>query len=302
MSVEISQVQLASTFDFWRKEFNKTVDAVVQISDIVDLSGNGSFVSLSSSGDTTLGSSNSNLTTVNGRLVTTQGIDIKGSTVKIADTDNGIGFEKDTTYGSKHFITFNDGGGNFNFRVGNKFSQNSHVSTEAGTAFHDVWNQGTLEQGGNPEVIGFKEFNISDSGKAVGQNINWRTQIRYDRNEVAISYQGSQKLKTTLEGVSVTGQVTASDFNTTSDLRLKENVETAAGLETVSALRGVVFDYKEDGKHASGVIAQEVEDVIPHAVSEKGGVKVVAYQQIIGHLIEAVKELKEEVETLKTKK
>ena len=95
------------------------------------------------------------------------------------------------------------------------------------------------------------------------------------------------------------GEVTAVDFNSTSDFNLKTNIHTVNNaLETINALRGVSFDWKETGKGSYGVIAQELEKVLPELV--KGGdTKTVSYSGIIGILIEAVKELKKEVEELK---
>ena len=53
------------------------------------------------------------------------------------------------------------------------------------------------------------------------------------------------------------GEVTAVDFNSTSDVNLKTNIHTVENaLETVSSLRGVSFDWKENGKKSYGVIAQ----------------------------------------------
>jgi hypothetical protein len=95
------------------------------------------------------------------------------------------------------------------------------------------------------------------------------------------------------------GTITATDFNSTSDIRLKENIKTVDNaLETISSLRGVSFDWKETGRSSYGVIAQELEEVIPELVKQ-GEVKSVNYNGIIGVLIEAVKELSEEVKELK---
>jgi hypothetical protein len=95
------------------------------------------------------------------------------------------------------------------------------------------------------------------------------------------------------------GTITATDFNSTSDLNLKENIKTVDNaLETVSTLRGVSFDWKETGKGSYGVIAQELEEILPDLV-KNGEVKSVNYNGLIGVLIEAVKELKKEVEELK---
>jgi hypothetical protein len=96
------------------------------------------------------------------------------------------------------------------------------------------------------------------------------------------------------------GTITATDFNSTSDLNLKENIKTVDNaLETVSTLRGVSFDWKETGKGSYGVIAQELEEILPDLV-KNGEVKSVNYNGLIGVLIEAVKELKKEIEELKS--
>jgi hypothetical protein len=95
------------------------------------------------------------------------------------------------------------------------------------------------------------------------------------------------------------GIVTATDFNSTSDENLKENISTYENaLKTLHNLRGVHFTWKESQKPSIGVIAQELEEVLPELVNN-GAVKSVNYNGIIGVLIEAVKELSEEVKELK---
>ena len=69
-------------------------------------------------------------------------------------------------------------------------------------------------------------------------------------------------------------------------------------METIDQLRGVSFNWKENGKSSIGVIAQEIEKVLPQLVSDTE-IKTVNYNGIIGVLIEAVKELSSEVEKLK---
>tara|TARA_R110000868_G_scaffold298903_1_gene559060 strand:- start:846 stop:2291 length:1446 start_codon:yes stop_codon:yes gene_type:complete len=97
------------------------------------------------------------------------------------------------------------------------------------------------------------------------------------------------------------GIVTCTDLNSTSDINLKTNIETVGNaLETVNSLRGVSFDWKESGKSSYGVIAQELEKVLPELVSQ-GTIKSVNYNGIIGVLIEAIKELSAEVEEFKNK-
>ena len=98
---------------------------------------------------------------------------------------------------------------------------------------------------------------------------------------------------------SYTGNFTATgNLTAYSDERLKTNIETIPNaLEKVNALRGVTFD--KDGERGLGVIAQEVEKILPEVVIQGEEYKSVAYGNIVGVLIEAIKELTKEVEELK---
>ena len=84
-----------------------------------------------------------------------------------------------------------------------------------------------------------------------------------------------------------------------SDERLKDNITTISGaLDLVSDMRGVTYD--KDGRAGVGVIAQEIQKVLPELVSEpaEGEYLSVAYGNISGVLIEAIKELRAEVDHL----
>ena len=94
-----------------------------------------------------------------------------------------------------------------------------------------------------------------------------------------------------------------------SDERLKDDIKIVkSALDKVKQLRGVTFKYKTDGKVSAGVIAQDVEKVLPEAVTEKelplkqndGQVyKTVRYDALHALMIEAIKELSDEVARLK---
>lgn len=93
-----------------------------------------------------------------------------------------------------------------------------------------------------------------------------------------------------------------------SDARLKENLEVIPNaLDKVSSLTGYTFDWNdkqtayEAGKRDVGIVAQDVEAVLPEVVvdREETGYKAVNYEKLVPLLIEAIKELKAEVETLK---
>jgi hypothetical protein len=97
----------------------------------------------------------------------------------------------------------------------------------------------------------------------------------------------------------VTGNVTAAGFFHSSDARLKTNIQTAAGLSIIEKLRGVTFEWKKDNTPSAGVIAQEVEIVMPSAVhTDASGYKTVEYDQLIGQLIEAIKQQQVQIDTL----
>jgi len=115
----------------------------------------------------------------------------------------------------------------------------------------------------------------------------------------------------------VSGEIRATDDVTafySSDESLKENIKNIENpLEKISQINGVTFDWTEDyikqhggedeyfvRKNDVGVIAQEVEKVLPQVVAtRKDGIKAVKYDRIVALLIESVKELKKEIDELK---
>lgn len=101
--------------------------------------------------------------------------------------------------------------------------------------------------------------------------------------------------------VVITGNLdTTGTVCSTSDRRVKDNIKTIENaLEKVDNLRGV--SYTKDGKAEVGVIAQEVEEIVPEVVhTNNDGMKSVAYGNLVGVLIESIKELKAEVEDLRS--
>jgi len=98
------------------------------------------------------------------------------------------------------------------------------------------------------------------------------------------------------------GDITAANFNATSDLQFKTNVTSINNaLETVNLMNGVSFKWNTTGKNSYGVIAQELEQILPELVDTKDNVKSVNYLGLIAFLINAVKELDERVKNLESK-
>ena len=104
-------------------------------------------------------------------------------------------------------------------------------------------------------------------------------------------------------GLSVSGIVTATDFNSTSDVNLKKDVKVIDDpLAKVLQLNGVSFNWTDTGQSSAGVIAQDVEKVMPEIIrNNPTGYKSLNYNGLIGLLIEAVKEQNETIKSLEQK-
>jgi len=157
-------------------------------------------------------------------------------------------------------------------------------------------------------------------------------------NSVDLNYNNSTKFQTTPTGISVTGNViptgnvsgsisshlTMAQISSSGDIvadgdvvaynssdeRLKDNIQNIKGsLDKIGEIRGVEFDWNDKSPgwaqergHDVGVVAQEVQKILPEIVVErKNGYLGVDYKRIVPLLIESIKELKQEVEILKKK-
>ena len=114
---------------------------------------------------------------------------------------------------------------------------------------------------------------------------------------------GNQAPKTSsnLTYDSVDEILSCTDFNTTSDINLKKDIEIIPNAnEILNQINGVNFTWIKSNKPSIGIIAQEIEKVLPQLVNERTdtGTKSVNYNGLIGVLIEAVKELSQRVEEL----
>ena len=132
-----------------------------------------------------------------------------------------------------------------------------------------------------------------EGGTDVNEIGNANQVLFKDNNNVATT---SANLQFNGTNLTCAGTVTAN-----SDERLKKNVKTIDdALNKVRGLRGVEYDHKTTGDHCLGLIAQEVESILPDVVYEDAtGVKSVAYQNIVALLIEAVKDQQRQIDELK---
>jgi hypothetical protein len=102
--------------------------------------------------------------------------------------------------------------------------------------------------------------------------------------------------------------ITAYSTTTTSDRRYKKDIQTIPNaLDKINTLNGVTFKWKRDDKESAGLIAQDVEQVLPQAVCVKEALKTgedylaLNYDCVVGMLVEAVKELNQKVEKLENR-
>ena len=100
--------------------------------------------------------------------------------------------------------------------------------------------------------------------------------------------------------VSISGANTS--YNTTSDARLKDVTGEARGIEVINKLNPVSYNWKEDGKADEGLIAQEVLDIVPNAVSgSEEDMYQMDYSKLVVHLVKGMKEQQTIIDDLKTR-
>lgn len=116
-------------------------------------------------------------------------------------------------------------------------------------------------------------------------------------DQISAQYLGCLSINT--NNILVSGDVTAVNFNSTSDARLKSDVQEIDGISLVHKLRPVAFKW-QNGEQSYGVMAQEIREVFPSLVSEdKDGYLSVNYIPMIAMLVDAVQKLSADVELLK---
>jgi len=190
---------------------------------------------------------------------------------------------------------------------------NSNLSGSAGISNANLANStiSGVSLGSNLNALTFTDY-LTSGGTYTGATARTvsvaGTSINTGNTLVARDISGDFTAGTvTLSGLTVTGNITASNITASgtvtanSDEKLKENVITIENaLEKVLSLRGVEYDRIDSGDHQIGVIAQEVEKIIPEVVYGNE-TKSVAYGNLVGLLIEAIKEQQNEIEELKNK-
>lgn len=102
----------------------------------------------------------------------------------------------------------------------------------------------------------------------------------------------------------INGHVVADKYKGRSDVRLKSNIRPIENaLDMINQMNGVSYRMNRDDKNSFGFIAQEVRHVIPEIVeSDPNGYMTISYIELIPFLVESIKRLNREIDTLKEEK
>ena len=185
-------------------------------------------------------------------------------------------------------------------------ASDSNVFTDADhTKLNGIEANATADQTAS-EILGLiTSSNIYTTGN-IGRDSNDHI-VFTDDSRLDVVIAGNNEFRFEADGdFHADGDITAFSSTISSDKKLKENIQVVPNaLDKVQALNGVTFDWKRDGTPSAGVIAQEVQGVLPEAVKEvtslKGGDShlTVNYHALTSILIESIKELKAEIDELK---
>ena len=210
-----------------------------------------------------------------------------------------------TAYTPDDVVTFTDSGILSSYICTANTTGNNPSSS--GTA-HGSWAylaKGTAVEDGASIAAKITGTNLYTTGN-IGRDSNDHI-VFTDNSRLDVVIAGNNEFRFEADGdFHADGDVIAASTTISSDRKLKENITLVPNsLEKVQALNGVSFDWKKTGEKSAGVIAQEVQGVLPEAVKEVtpvgGGEShlTVNYHALTSILIESIKELKKEIDELK---
>jgi len=124
---------------------------------------------------------------------------------------------------------------------------------------------------------------------------------KYESTDAASTNTASKLVIRDASGNFSAGTITATNFDSTSDRNAKDNIAPiTSAIDTLNQIDGVSFTWKADGVQSYGVIAQELQKVLPELVSESDEGLAVKYTPLIAFLIEAVKSQEKRIAQLES--
>jgi len=201
-------------------------------------------------------------------------MNIIGASVVFNDDSNDQDFRVESN--DKTHMLFVDGGNNKVkiATVDTLYSGGETMSVQCGSSE----GIGMVTSGASKQLLGL--YNAADSGT--------RYYIRF-----AVSAGGAEVGKITSDGSNIT-------YATSSDARLKDVTGIARGLEVINELNPVAYNWKSSGNADEGLIAQEVQDIVPNAVveGEEDEMYCMDYSKLVVHLVAGMKEQQTLIESL----
>ena len=138
-------------------------------------------------------------------------------------------------------------------------------------------------------------FNVGDA-----THISAPAETVFNRTASEGTLISCRKGGTQVGSISVTASATA--YNTSSDARLKDVTGSARGLEVINELNPVAYNWKANGKADEGLIAQEVKELVPNAVSgSEEDMYQMDYSKLVVHLVKGMQEQQTIIDDLKSR-
>jgi hypothetical protein len=191
-------------------------------------------------------------------------------------------------------------------------------STTSNTTFRNTFVVGT--QSSNDFVVATNDtermrilsngsFCIGGTAVQAVKSVSWNRVTNgyvHDNNTTSGAGNGHEfqtfRRNSTQIGSIVMNGTTGVTYSTTSDGRLKDVTGEARGLEVINELNPVAYNWKEDGRADEGLIAQEVQEIVPNAVSQNSDdYYQMDYSKLVVHLVKAVKEQQTIIDNLTTR-
>jgi hypothetical protein len=313
------KINFSSGSVIWRSGFEDTTENNF----IIDTGTGTRKLKLTPTGDLTVAGSITATgdLTVAGSITATGDLTVAGSITASSFTGNVIGQVSDIS--NHNTDELSEGGGNLYFtnaRARAAISVSGALSYNSGTGVISITNSGIrgLFSGGTGITYSNTTGSISITNSDIRALFSAGTGVTYadatgvisigqsvgKTSSVSFKNLNTSGSITSIGAITSRGDITA--FASSSDVRKKENIiKIDNALEKVLSVSGYTYNFIGDDRKITGVIAQEIEKVLPEAVYEiddesfGSKTKAVRYGNIVGLLIEAIKDLNAEINELK---